>query len=651
MTTLLSDHSSINELLANAQEALQRLEHAFALNNEAGVDFVFYTKSRVKTAQSMLQKIRHRRLKYGKPYNLTELTDVVGYRVVTLYDDQLESAIKWTLDVLSSAATAARPLIDGFDAAHTLTELKAFPRPDPETDIYVPAIKRIKQCYNLSDDVCQIAPKNETHYSSMHLLLQLNSYANGKKMRVATEIQFRTAIEDIWAEISHRNQYKILSPDIWSPQLDQLHATVTRRVALLKKQFDHGLPDQINEIRSASTDVLKCSKDLVNPSKVETKSFIFDQLGALLYSELSKTIRASFDSYEGRLCDLRASIRDRDLDGIDAAVGAMNKVLTTLRNWAKRDHMLLETVEAMIDFERIRLDIVRERVRQRISLEAENSDEVASSEKATKELYAKLDSLRHGGRSRLRSETLFQFWLYFSAKHAGLGLQSRRHLEASYKALSRDQAVPSESVLRQIVPRFLAREMWDQAESESRAFSELEDKDGSAWRHAIDCYRRAFEFSLEAFGLQTSREDLIFCASQRERWLNLNNVVTYAADCLRRDVPRNYFDSVGYSLDQFRSDVDELAGFRSGEWQWSEQDRVATRHTLMISYFCLGVCGKAKSLAEELKKVRLSSVGEFEAVDRRLESDVEMVLRVCGGAQSQKKSNRRSGGQQKKRRR
>src|ERR1700687_472195 len=86
---------AIFERLQAAEAVAARLR---ALTDSLGPDFIsmrFYVRIRVKGYDSVVKKIYMRRRKRGKElYSLENITDLVGFRIVTLYDDDIKTAIE-----------------------------------------------------------------------------------------------------------------------------------------------------------------------------------------------------------------------------------------------------------------------------------------------------------------------------------------------------------------------------------------------------------------------------------------------------------------------------------------------------------------------------------------------------------------------------
>src|SRR5579862_2399289 len=86
---------AIFERLQAAEAVAARLR---ALTDSLGPDFIsmrFYVRIRVKGYDSIVKKISMRRRKKDRElYSLENITDLVGFRIVTLYDDDIPTAIE-----------------------------------------------------------------------------------------------------------------------------------------------------------------------------------------------------------------------------------------------------------------------------------------------------------------------------------------------------------------------------------------------------------------------------------------------------------------------------------------------------------------------------------------------------------------------------
>lgn len=125
-----------------------------------GIEPVIYTKSRIKTPDSMIGKLKRMNLPTDRDTALREMHDTVGARVVCSFVDNVYQIADWLCD-------------------------------QPEFEL----IER-------KDYISYPKPNG---YRSLHLILKLK----GEKYNdLLTEIQLRTIGIDFWAALEHQIKYK-----------------------------------------------------------------------------------------------------------------------------------------------------------------------------------------------------------------------------------------------------------------------------------------------------------------------------------------------------------------------------------------------------------------------------------------------------------
>lgn len=138
-----------------------------AAGEEAGKDRgehhwkpVAYCNSRIKTPESMMEKLRRRGLPETAQAALTGVQDAVGVRAITSFIDDVYQLAAW---------------------------LKA----QPELTVL--------------EEKDYIASPKENGYRSLHMIVCINE---GEAAGVRAEIQLRTIALDFWASLEHQLKYK-----------------------------------------------------------------------------------------------------------------------------------------------------------------------------------------------------------------------------------------------------------------------------------------------------------------------------------------------------------------------------------------------------------------------------------------------------------
>jgi len=288
-TRLDHPETTLADILVGAEQVVRRLR---TLSDSAGPSLIssqFYTRARSKTLKSVQSKIYLKRTSGDSPrpdYSFRDLTDYVGFRIVTLYDDDLIRAIDYVVEIVKAGQALSDPLFDqgtmwsSFYDANFNARIEAKYDPtipeERQKDIYYKCLSYLTR--NIKGDhahalglhertlasldrskaenatliaelntqiaslkgnldrvlaACRPNERGEGRYSSAHLTFWANSYQtdtdeSGPKDRdtikqaVPVEFQIRTAAEDIWAEINHKLIYKSKSFYVWSREYESV---------------------------------------------------------------------------------------------------------------------------------------------------------------------------------------------------------------------------------------------------------------------------------------------------------------------------------------------------------------------------------------------------------------------------------------------
>jgi ppGpp synthetase/RelA/SpoT-type nucleotidyltranferase len=137
---------------------------------------IYSTKRRVKSINSVYLKTKR-----DKVNSLTEINDYAGFRILSLFEQDIIDIHKCIIDDLKKA---------GFN----LIEVRIFNWREDD-----PLIISLKEIIALAYDGVNVSLK-EKEYKSIHYLFNYDGYY--------VEIQLRTLLQDVWAELEHAISYK-----------------------------------------------------------------------------------------------------------------------------------------------------------------------------------------------------------------------------------------------------------------------------------------------------------------------------------------------------------------------------------------------------------------------------------------------------------
>jgi len=198
-----------NENLTQCKYLIQQAEGLFKFNdalNEGKLPVIHSIKSRIKDPNHLIDKVE-RKINEGRMINkdnfFSEITDLVGVRVLYLYQDQFS-------------------LIHS-EIIKQLNEIKEWRLHEPpRAYTWDPESKQYYESIGISTEL------KDSYYTSVHYIIKKNNNVG----KICCEIQIRTLFEEIWGEIDHTINYPYKTESIACKEqlrvLSKLVSTGTR---------------------------------------------------------------------------------------------------------------------------------------------------------------------------------------------------------------------------------------------------------------------------------------------------------------------------------------------------------------------------------------------------------------------------------------
>ncbi len=197
--------SDINELLNKyllgkniLEDNLKKLIDNFV--KEHGYNPIEHFKSRIKSKESIIDKLINKNLDITIDNIETNIKDVIGVRLVCSF------------------------LTDVYDIVNLISS---------------------KMDINIIEKKDFITNPKESGYSSYHLIVLVPIKYKGRKDYVKAEIQIRTVAQDFWASLNHKIQYKYE---------DKIPENIKREMyeySLIVKQLDKRMVSLKNEVNGS----------------------------------------------------------------------------------------------------------------------------------------------------------------------------------------------------------------------------------------------------------------------------------------------------------------------------------------------------------------------------------------------------------------
>lgn len=254
-------------------------------------------KFRVKSKEDLLAK-KQRKLDEKPHYKITDITDVIGVRLVTLFKGEMLTVFANLIDLLSTP-TEGSPLLQAIPE-----EIIVY-KGDSALDDFPNEFKTIAKSHFKSAQVKVEVSKEK--YSSIHVICRHSSTVeelteNENHYRLPIEIQIRTVFEDAWGEIDHKYGYVVREgKDAGKPINNFQH--IKGHLKVLKDFCDASMEYAECIRKEALPEVLDLTSGVTKTVSVESDEDVLNRFRAIGMSE----------SFIGRYVEAR-KLRDRAAD-------------------------------------------------------------------------------------------------------------------------------------------------------------------------------------------------------------------------------------------------------------------------------------------------------------------------------------------------
>lgn len=298
-------------------------------------------KFRVKGKEDLLLK-KERKAEKKPHYELTDITDIIGIRLVTLFKGDM---LKVYANLIGMLATVA----DTPQFVQTAPEEIIVYKGDSALDDFANEIKSItKSHFKTASVKTEISVEG---YSSIHVICRHIDVieeisAPEKPYRLPIEIQIRTVFEDAWGEIDHKYGYVVREGKDAGTPINNSHHIKTHLKVL--KDFTDACMEYAECIRKeALPEVLDLTTGATKTISVESDADVlqrFRELGikeafVQRYSEARKlrdmAVEESGASHDGRITAKNTYLQAAELFASLCQELAPGDTATTLKDGSK----------------------------------------------------------------------------------------------------------------------------------------------------------------------------------------------------------------------------------------------------------------------------------------------------------------------------
>ncbi|WP_180356150.1 metallophosphoesterase [Aliirhizobium smilacinae] len=198
-----SDLDMVLKLGADIQSYLAPYLHKSLIVTPEIADRCYALKYRIKDTARISEKLKSRS-SADPDYSVRKMPDVCGFRIVTMYQDQIPETVKNILALIEAGAPAELGL--EFAKNHPVEIDVNVAKMDADQTAMAEAIR--SAFANSSLAVRFNVKQRPTGYSSVHLVAYVTAPPPYERLEVIPiEVQIRSALEDVWGDIDYRLRY------------------------------------------------------------------------------------------------------------------------------------------------------------------------------------------------------------------------------------------------------------------------------------------------------------------------------------------------------------------------------------------------------------------------------------------------------------
>lgn len=510
-------------VLDGAEDARTKLDALLSLGNPSPRKMAYAVKMRVKSQHSAVEKILSHRRAGEVEYSAAHLRDLVGVRIVTLYDADKPEALRLLLQLIQASSREAF----GLFRPDPIEEIKIYHVPAAGSEQSLEVVLATLTAFGYTQNAeskppVQIEQKN-SRYSSIHIVAWCLGHGSKGARHIPVEFQIRNAFEDVWGEIDHSLKYKTDNKEL-PDRLVELRSVCMSMIATLKDsmQVASSNADQIRSFlnRLSGEEIISLSP---GPSLNETQQFAArHSLPTELRTLISEALRLQERAFGLEAAAHGAVGRDIFRTAMLEALAAWEAALAyVVPEFPQRGDLLyhLKMEEALCNF-----------YLGRRGLSA--NPEVSATDGAKTHLVSALRVYREMV-ERFPQRAIVHFRL---AQVLAKFKELDSAIEAGRTALSclkDDKTVPKRNWLRVRTPRMLSYFLWESADDIRRRGEEMgfptlhEATRLSRYLEAIDVARLGQDLEIDDFTIGSSK-----WTKSMERCLTVNNIISYALDYL-----------------------------------------------------------------------------------------------------------------------
>jgi ppGpp synthetase/RelA/SpoT-type nucleotidyltranferase len=513
-----------SEALHGTNQVVTRLRHAM----EAGVpsinDLAYTIRARIKDDWKIIEKVKRKRL--TKPaYQIADITDIVGLRIVTLHRLEALDVIPRLLSLIQHNGVDS----DAIFLPNAIEEIVIYStNPKGDAQALPQRLMSLFETFGLG----KVAVINQalSNYSSIHMVTRCRGAYQGQYRAIPVEIQIRTAFEDAWSEIDHKLRYKRASQPLTIRETEVVQSSLAHLGVM--KTFIDGAAQYADQIKVQQQQLT--SRGRLSPSSLRV---IEDTSGVI------------------NKMDMPAHFRARLTYALDQQHEAMHPDNKWGQKVSVREGCLREAIRSFEEIEAsIESDMVAGEERSSLQyyylpMERALCYFQLGSDGQDKQAYATAVKLYQTVLESFPRRSIVLYRYARALRALGDARPARAKMHEACELLESDANVGRDHWIRSAAPRILGLMDWEEAEA-MRSDSQT-GKAQHAGEEYLAIYLRAYDRTMKSYtvnaepDLYSSRFDQIATKGR-----SANNLLQYALDYIEAGGDGAELEARGFSAER-----------------------------------------------------------------------------------------------------
>ncbi len=552
-------------MLVGADKMLRLINNALEFGSNSILDQSYSVKSRIKTAGSLVEKVLTKRAEGDVDYTLECVTDIVGFRFLVLFKQDLTSLVSSFVDFLNKFHSEPTSILAGESLVEGVKEIIVY-KTNVSEESYLAIFSQLKSFFKhhgFPDGFVKLDSK-DTKYSSVHIVVNGLVYVGGQAKTIPVEFQLRTVFEDIWGEVEHRLIYK-------NRRLQDMEdSSIRQRMGQI---LLGNLKDQL-DVGSEAAD--RAYFELLFEHSVETAKgsassralLVLDKIQDILPENAASaisTLREEIVSTYSVLSNLS------DEQSVEAAASGFRQMCTSIEDFDKAwSDSCVQNEESVSKFRyMVDMEIAAgyywqgQLASQQIGgasyrFEDSTSKEARKYFEKARRIYFDIASM-----SAYANDPILNLRLGEIFRNTHQLRAAQVYFETAHTAMDRSDWVGKGSIFESIIPRQLGYLYWLQSMELSQAYSDFSEQESGPVNHASQAVTDQILTKLaNAFSATYGLDQLTITTAdkergnpEREKAVAYNNAMSYALEFIERGGSRQRLNEIsenGFDLDFYK---------------------------------------------------------------------------------------------------